>query len=37
MLLIFWIPVLLISFFWGLHSSVRFAFQTIKSAIPVGA
>ncbi|KAH8828276.1 hypothetical protein DL96DRAFT_1602525 [Flagelloscypha sp. PMI_526] len=35
MLMLFWIPVLLLSVILCLHGSIRFAFQTIKSALPV--
>ncbi|KAJ7346899.1 hypothetical protein DFH08DRAFT_937277 [Mycena albidolilacea] len=36
MLLFFWLPVLLISLMWMLHTGLRLAFQTFKAAIPSG-
>jgi hypothetical protein len=35
MLLLFWLPILLLSMLWAFHNGVRFAFQTMKLALPV--
>ncbi|KAJ6500161.1 hypothetical protein C8R47DRAFT_1110707 [Mycena vitilis] len=34
MLLFFWLPILLISLMWVLHTGLRIAFQTLKAALP---
>ncbi|KDR75153.1 hypothetical protein GALMADRAFT_249088 [Galerina marginata CBS 339.88] len=34
MLLMFWLPILLLSMLWAFHNGVRFAFQAIKMALP---
>ncbi|CAK5265666.1 unnamed protein product [Mycena citricolor] len=36
MLLFFWLPILMISILWAMHSGLRIAFQTIKGAVPLG-
>ncbi|KAJ6594182.1 hypothetical protein B0H19DRAFT_1094293 [Mycena capillaripes] len=35
MLLFFWLPILLISMMWVVHSGLRIAFQTLKTALPL--
>ncbi|KAF7361645.1 Protein MGA2 [Mycena venus] len=35
MLLFFWLPILLISLMWMLHTGLRLAFQTFKATIPL--
>ncbi|KAF7321792.1 hypothetical protein MKEN_00701000 [Mycena kentingensis (nom. inval.)] len=35
MLLFFWLPILLISLLWAVHSGARMVFQSLKGAIPL--
>ncbi|KAK7005762.1 protein MGA2 [Favolaschia claudopus] len=35
MLLFFWLPILLISLMWLVHTGLRLAFQTLKAALPL--
>ncbi|CAA7261739.1 unnamed protein product [Cyclocybe aegerita] len=35
MLLLFWLPILFLSMLWAFHSGVHFAFQALKTALPV--
>ncbi|KAF8904421.1 hypothetical protein CPB84DRAFT_1772998 [Gymnopilus junonius] len=34
MLLLFWLPILLLSMLWAFHNGIRFAFQAIKMVLP---